>query len=245
MAENINQNQVNEVNEVKPFSWWERLKYVFISPSKAFENIKYHPKVLFPMLVILIGMLLLSLPRINMMKEFMREASIQQYAKMGMEMPAGAEAFMDVQVYTTIVLTVIMLVVVWLVKSALINAFSGFVNGTGTFKQAFSVITYSYFPVFLGSIIITIISLITKQYNIVTSLAVFLPDSQAGTFLYTLLGNLDIFVIWYQILAIIGISKVYSISKKSSAILVLGTWIAFILISSGIGMLGMKVAGMV
>ncbi len=240
MTENINQNQ----NEVKPFSWWERLKYVFISPSKAFENIKHHPKVLFPMLVILIGMLLLSLPRINMMKEFMREAAIQQYAKMGMEMPAGAEALVDVQVYTTIVITVIMLAVIWLVKSALINAFSGFVNGTGTFKQAFSVITYSYFPVFLGSIIVTIISLVTKQYNIITSLAVFLPDSQMGTFLYTILGNLDIFVIWYQILAIIGISKVYSISKKSSAILVLGTWIVYILASAGLGLLGMKMAGL-
>lgn len=34
MAENINQNQ----NEVKPFSWWERLKYVFISPSKVLRT---------------------------------------------------------------------------------------------------------------------------------------------------------------------------------------------------------------
>lgn len=246
MAENINQNENQSQNqsEVKPFSWWERLKYIFISPSKAFENLKHHPKVLFPMLVILIGMLLLSLSRINVMKEFMREAAIQQYAQMGMEAPEGIDALLSMQVYGGIAGIIIGLVAVWLVKSALINAFSGFVNGTGTFKQAFSVITYSYFPVFLGNIIVTIISLVTKQYDILTSLAVFLPDSQMGTFFHTVLGNLDIFVIWYQILAIIGISKVYSISKKSSAVLVLGTWIVYILASSGLGVLGMKMAGL-
>lgn len=178
------------------------------------------------------------------MKEFLKETAIQQYAQMGMEVPEGIDALLSVQVYGAIAGTIIGIVAVWLVKSALINAFSGFVNGTGTFKQAISVITYSYFPVFLGSIITTIISLITKQYNILTSLAVFLPNSQVGTFLHTFLGNLDIFVIWYQILAIIGISKVYSISKKSSAILVLGTWLVYILASSGLGVLGMKVAGL-
>lgn len=246
MTENLNQNEnlVQNQNEVKPFSWWERLKCVFVSPSKAFENLKHHPKVLFPILVILIGVLLLSLLRINVMKEFLKETAIQQYAQMGMEVPEGIDALLSVQVYGAIAGTIIGIVAVWLVKSALINAFSGFVNGTGTFKQAISVITYSYFPVFLGSIITTIISLITKQYNILTSLAVFLPNSQVGTFLHTFLGNLDIFVIWYQILAIIGISKVYSISKKSSAILVLGTWLVYILASSGLGVLGMKVAGL-
>lgn len=242
MAENINQNQ----NDVKPFSWWERLKYVFISPSKAFENIKEHPRVLFPMLVILIGMLAITLPKLNMMKGFLRDTYIQQYAQSGMEVTEG---FIDSMVIGGIVGviagTVVGAIIVWLVKSALINAFSGFVNGTGTFKQALSVITYSYFPVFLGSIIVTIISLITKEYNILTSLAVFLPDSQMGTTLYTLLGNLDIFVIWYQVLAIIGISKVYSVSKKSSSILVLGTWIVYILINSGLALLGTKMAGLV
>ncbi|SCG81973.1 hypothetical protein DW1_0353 [Proteiniborus sp. DW1] len=240
MEENINQNQ----SAVKPFSWWERLKYVFISPSKAFENIKEHPRVLFPMLIILIGMLAITVPRLNMMKELLRDTYIQQYAQSGVEVTEG---FIDNMVMGgivgAIVGPIIGAVVVWLVKSALINAFSGFVNGTGTFKQALSVITYSYFPVFLGNIIITIILLITKQSNIITSLAVFLPDSQAGTFLYAILANLDIFVIWYQILAIIGISKVYSISKKSSSILVLGTWFIYILIISGLGSLGAMALG--
>lgn len=179
-----------------------------------------------------------------MMKELLRDTYIQQYAQSGVEVTEG---FIDNMVMGgivgAIVGPIIGAVVVWLVKSALINAFSGFVNGTGTFKQALSVITYSYFPVFLGNIIITIILLITKQSNIITSLAVFLPDSQAGTFLYAILANLDIFVIWYQILAIIGISKVYSISKKSSSILVLGTWFIYILIISGLGSLGAMALG--
>lgn len=241
MAENINQNQ----NEVKPFSWWERLKYVFISPSKVFENIKEHPRVLFPMLVILIGMLIINLLMINVIKDALRDEFIRQASLSGQEVTEEYINFLVTSgVIGAIIGTVITVVAVWIVKSTLINAFSGFVNGTGRFKQALSVITYSYFPVFIGSIIVTIISLVTKQYNILTSLAVFLPDSQAGTILYSILANLDIFVIWYQVLAIIGISKVYSVSKKSSSILVLGTWIVYILVSSGLGVLGTKIAGL-
>lgn len=242
MGENFNQNEQNEL-VVKPLSWWERLKYIFISPSKTFENLKHYPKILFPMLVILIGVLLLSLPTIDMMKVTMKKAALEQYARMGIEMPAGFDALMDVQVYTTIIVSVIAIAAIWIIKSALINAFSGFVNGTGTFKQAFSVIAYSYFPVLLGTIIRTVLVLITKESNIMTSLAVFLPNSQANTFIYLLLSNLEIFVIWYQVLAIIGVSKVYGISKKSSSILVLGTWIVFILITSGLGAVGTKLAG--
>lgn len=238
MSERINEN------EVKPFSWWERLKYVFISPSKAFENIRHYPKVLFPMLVIIIGMLVLTLLRVDAMKEYTKEVTIKQYAQMGIDVPQNLDALLEMQVYFAIAGSIIVLVITWVVKSALINAFSGFVNGTGTFKQSLSVITYSYLPVLLGSIIVTIISLVVNRYTISTSLAVFLPDSQIGTFLHTLLTNLDIFVIWYQVLAIIGISKVYSISKKSSSILVLGTWIVYILITSGLGALGTKLTGL-
>lgn len=231
MAENINQN------EVKPLSWWERILYVFTKPEKLFENIKHHPKVLFPILTIIIGMIIISLPMIDVMKEAMREELIQD---MGNDVPIGIDSFVNIMVYVTIILMSIFVLLTLLVKSGFINAFSGFVNGTGRFKQALSVIAYSYFPVLLGNIIVNIISILTKQNNIDFSLAVFLPDSFSGVTLQMILSNLNIFVIWYQILAIIGISKVYSISKKSSSVLVLGTWILFIIITTSLGALGVK-----
>jgi len=231
MSDNINENVV----EVKELSWWERLKYIFISPNKAFESLAQYPKVLFPMLVIPIGIILLFLPMLNLYKDYMRDTMDQTYANMGMEGMYISDSLLTAQAIGVVVGGLVVIVLAWIVKAAIVNGFSGFVNGTGTFKQSLSVITYAYFPVLLGSIITTILALVIGEIDIQTSLAIFLPDSMAGSFLYTVLANLDIFVIWYQILAIIGISKVYKIGKGSSSVLVLGTWIVYILITAGVG----------
>lgn len=231
MTDNINENSV----ESRPFSWWERLLKVFISPDKAFENLAQYPKVLFPMLIIPIGIIALFLPLLGLYKEYMQKLMSQTYADMGMESIVLTDGVLTAQAIGGIVGAVIMIVVGWILKSAIINGFSGFVNGTGTFKQSLSVITYAYLPVLLGTVITTILGLIIGEFNVETSLAIFLPESATGGFLYTILANLDIFIIWYQVLAIIGISKAYKISKGSSSILVLGTWIVYILVSAGLG----------
>ncbi|MGF7059826.1 Yip1 family protein [Brassicibacter mesophilus] len=238
MSENLNQNSV----ESKPFSWWERLKYVFTSPNKAFENLAQYPKILFPMLVIPAGIILLFFARIGLYKEFLRDIMLQQYSNMGVEVPPMLDSILSVQAYSTMIITAVTIILAWLLKSAIINGLSGFVDGNGTFKQSFSIVAYSYFPVLLGAIITTILSLVVGEFNIMTSLAILLPESMMGTFIYTVFANIDIFIIWYQILAIIGISKAYNVSKGKAAILVLGTWIVYILISAGLGAAGNMVS---
>jgi len=171
-------------------------------------------------------------------KEFLVDMMNQTYANMGVEVPPMTESLLNIQVYSTMIVTAVTIILAWLLKSAIINGASGFVDGTGTFKQSFSIIAYSYFPVLLGSVITTVLSLAVGEFNIMTSLAILLPESMMSSAIYTILANIDIFVIWYQILAIIGISKAYKISKGKASILVLGTWIVYILISAGLGAAG-------
>ena len=194
------------------------------------------------MLVIPIGIILLFLARMDLYKVFLRDTMIQQYSKMGIEVPPMLDSMLNIQVYTTMIMTAVIIILAWLLKSAIINGLSGFVDGNGTFKQSFSIIAYSYLPVLLGAIITTILSLAVGEFNIMTSLAILLPESMMGTFIYTVLANIDIFIIWYQILAIIGISKAYNISKGKAAVLVLGTWIVYVLISAGLGAAGNMVS---
>ncbi|KPU26910.1 hypothetical protein TR13x_07800 [Caloranaerobacter sp. TR13] len=237
MTENLNQNN-NEIlnenfNETRPFTWLERLKYVFTDPVKLFDNLREYPKVLFPILLVGIGMMLLILLRLGSYREFLSSKMMEQLAKQGTEMP-NLESLVNTQVYVSIIVIAVTPMVVWVFKSFLTNGLASVFGGNGKFKDAFSVISHAFIPVLLGQVIITIISLIIGKFDVLINFAVLLPESMTGGLLYSILSQIDIFIIWYQILAIIGISQVYGISRKKSALAVLLPWITWILIVGGL-----------
>ncbi|EOC99935.1 Yip1 family protein [Caldisalinibacter kiritimatiensis] len=239
MTDNIRENH----EENRPFTWWEKLKYIFTNPSKAFENISQHPNYLFPVLTIIIGMAILSYLRIDLYKEFYIEQMQRQFASQGVNFQGDIQSMAKMQGYISVFGVIIMLPITWLIKSGLVHGISKAAGGEGTFKQGFAAIVYAYFPMLLGSIIITIISLMVGKYDISATFAVILPETMKGNFLYNLLSQFDIFVIWYQILAVIGISYAYDISKKKASIGVLGTWIISILLATGIATVSYSLMG--
>lgn len=240
MTENLNQNNneiVNEdVNETRPFTWWERLKYVFTNPVKLFDNLREYPKVLFPILLVSIGMMLLILLRLDSYREFLSSKMMEQLAKQGTEIP-NLEGLVNTQVYISVIAMAVTPIVVWVFKSFLTNGLASVFGGDGKFKNAFSVISHAFIPVLLGQVIVTIISLIIGKFEVLINFAVILPESMTGGLLYGILSQIDIFVIWYQILAIIGISQVYGIPRKKSALAVLLPWITWLLIIGGLSTL--------
>ncbi|RKD32355.1 Yip1 family protein [Thermohalobacter berrensis] len=236
MTENINENYNNEF-ETEPFTWWERLKYVFTNPNKAFKNIAEYPKPLFPILLIIGVMLFLILIRVGLYKDFLRQQLVQQFSRQGMEMP-NIENLLNAQLYISMIFIAITPLAIWLGKSVFINAISGLVGGEGSFKKGFRVIVYSYLPILLGQILVAIISLIIGKFAVPINFAIILPSSMEGGLLYNLLSQIDIFIIWYQVLAIIGVSYAYQISRKSASFLVLSSWIIWVLITSGLATIG-------
>ncbi|KGG81233.1 hypothetical protein Y919_01620 [Caloranaerobacter azorensis H53214] len=242
MTENLNQtnneimNENENVNETRPFTWWERLKYVFVNPVKLFDNLREHPRVLFPILLVSIGMVLLILLRLDSYKEFLLTKLAEQFAKQGTEVP-NLENLVNTQLYISIIAMAVVPIVVWVFKSFLTNGLACVFGGDGKFKNAFSVVAHAYIPVLLGQVIITIISLIIGKFEVLINFAVILPESMVGGLLYNILAQIDIFIIWYQILSIIGISQVYGIPRKKSALAVLLPWITWILITGGLATL--------
>ncbi|WP_069650327.1 Yip1 family protein [Caloranaerobacter ferrireducens] len=240
MTENLNQNNneiINEdVNETKPFTWWERLKYVFTNPVKLFDNLREYPKVLFPILLVSIGMMLLILLRLDSYREFLSSKMMEQLAKQGTEVP-NLEGLVNTQVYISVIAMAVTPIVVWVFKSFLTNGLASVFGGDGKFKNAFSVISHAFIPVLLGQVIVTIISLIIGKFEVLINFAVLLPESMTGGLLYSILSQIDIFIIWYQILAIIGISQVYGIPRKKSTLAVLLPWITWLLIIGGLSTL--------
>ncbi|WP_162265485.1 Yip1 family protein [Abyssisolibacter fermentans] len=207
---------------------------VFVKPDKAFRNLATFPNVLLPILIIVIGFPILGF--LIQGKEQYIQNMINQYNTMGVT-PPTMDA-LSTQYYTNMLVTGLGPLIFLLFKGFIVSGIGSFVGGeVEKFKETYSVLAYAYLPVFLGQILISILALAVGNLNIHFSLAVLMPNSMAGTFWYTILQQFDIFVIWYQILAIIGISYMYKLEKKLAAIAVLLSWITWILIYTGVNTL--------
>lgn len=227
MSENI-----NDTKKGTPLSQWERVKGVLINPKVAFRDIVQYPNALFPIALIVIGMTIVAF--IALSKEVYIEQQVRIFEEMGQGQPT--DGTMTASYYSTILLMPVGPLLIWAVKSFIVNGLGNhFGEDEGSFKETFSIIGYAYIPVFIGQAALSIIGRIANIENIVTNLAMFLPKGLEGEFIYHLLSHIDVFVIWYQILAIIGVSYVFKLSNKKASFIVLGSWLTWIMIASGIG----------
>ena len=225
---------VGEVMEevVEDLTWWQSIKYLFIQPSKTMKYLARKPKVLFPVLLMIISLTAFSFVKMDLLLEFTKQMMVLQMEKMGV--PPLAEVpqdFLKFALWSAMGGTVATPLFLWFGKGAVIHLLAKIFKGTGQFKGALSVVAYSYFILLLGEAIRTIIALLTKNYFVLTSLALFLPESDMGKPLFTLLGSLDVFSIWYLTVLTIGLSYTHKLEAKKSGIIVFGSWAMMIVIS--------------
>ncbi len=136
------------------------------------------------------------------------------------------------QTITSFIINPILPLIIIFVKGYLINGISYF-DGYGELKDSINVVSFSYIIVALGNLFNSLISLINRNYNFSISPAI-LFNFEQNSYFYNFLSGFTPFIIYYQILLIIGISVLYKVEKKRSSIFVIGTWITWLLLTSGI-----------
>lgn len=115
------------------------------------------------------------------------------------------------------------------VKAALVAGIASYAGGEGKVRESFSIAIYAFIPVLIGKILSAFIfGDIANSFH----LGQVIPMVE-GSFLYYALQELDIFVIWYQILMIKGIQYTFDVDRKRAIFCVLVPWILFIMIRAG------------
>lgn len=122
------------------------------------------------------------------------------------------------------------------VKSYLVNGIASF-GGFGKLKDSLTAISYAYLPAAAGTLIGSVASVLIGRYGFDFSPGSIMEFVGNTGIASILLKEFDIFVIWYEVLAIIGISKIYRVSCGRSAVFILGTWLSWILISAGFALM--------
>jgi len=103
-------------------------------------------------------------------------------------------------------------------KSVFAHVFSIFVGSKEKFRKTFSVVINAYIIVILGEILRTLLVLVTKDVTASFSLAMLLSPDKQGTIIYTLLGMINVFSIWYLVVSVKGFKIVHKLSTTKAAI---------------------------
>ncbi len=223
-----------------------RIGGALFAPNETFDEIARKPDIAIPLTILLIvGFVctFLIAPHLDFESAYRSamESRSQEMSKEDMDRAVRiASAFGKAIMYVSPVVSAGFFLIT---AGILLLAFRMF-GGEGTFKQAFSVTLYAWFPNLISSILTTIIVLTRKSIpadqigNVLRSNLGFLADPKQQAVLHALLASIDIFTIWTLVLFIIGFAFVSRMSKAKSAAVVISLWIVTVIFKLGFAALG-------
>jgi hypothetical protein len=221
----------------KPASFWEDLIDIFFQPADVFrrrESASFWP----PLLVVAVLLALFTIANANVLQPLIEAEMTRQMNQAMKTNPqftpamaergrAIAEKFQEVVRYGTVVAVPIFALVyglwIWL--------FGKLFGSKQTFNAAMVVVSYAFVTRVLESIINAVQGLLmdpsslTALTKIQISPARFLDPDTANPVLLVLLSRLDVFVIWFWVLAAIGLYVTGRVSRGKAAAFGVLMWV--------------------
>ena len=228
---------------------FSRIAGVLFAPAETFASIARRPDILGPLLLIVIigyATTAIVIPRMDF-----ESIIAQQSEQMRKQNPnVSDEQLAQIEKFTRASGKVFgwitpLMMIAWyaIVAGALLLAFR-LMGGEGTFKQAFSATLYSWMPLLLFGIILTVVVLARGTFDPITAATIvksnpaFLVDFKEQPVLFSLLSAFDVFTIWTIVLLIFGFSALSKLSRAKSAAIVITLWLAMILVKVGFAAMG-------
>lgn len=227
----------------------QRLINVFIAPSKTFTDLRRNASWWKPWLIATIIAMIFSIvavQKIDMMRFVQQQIEKSPSAQRRMERipPEQRESGMELQAkitkYSFYAVPLFGLVGGLIIAGILMIIFNFMLGAEVPFQRALAVTFYAFFPSIIKSVLLCISLLAASDPNSIdiagnpmpTNPAFFM-DPAGNTFLYTLLGYVDIFAIWYAVLLGVGFVTASSNRKLSAS-----TGITAVLSAYGLWALG-------
>ncbi len=222
---------------------------VFISPSKISEEIKDKPRILEPLIIVLIFVILFTLLTARIQSRDSVEY-IKMNPKMAEKIPQDriekmenpSQASILVRSFILTPITVLFYLIIFSVLLLFIVKIGG---GAGEFKHFFSIALFSsYIDYVLGNGIKTILTLQKgSTIGVSTGISLFFPDIAITSPSYVILSLIDFFSIWSYIVVAIGISRVSRFSLKKAIFISAIIFVLKILVSAIPSVLFFKMGG--
>jgi len=212
----------NEENIAEPVSFMSRIVNVFIAPKKAMKIAGEQPLILGLLVVLAISALVIYIPQRPMFLKMTMTAIENSKETLSAEeidllLSGGANAAMFMSMFYFIFTP--------LFKGLVVYALSVLLGGAGKLKASLGIVMNAYMIMVLGQALRMIIVLATGNPYFSFSPAIFLPAGQETTSLFSLLSAVDLFVVWYLAVGMIGVQLLQKLNPIKSFLVVFGPWI--------------------
>ncbi len=235
--------KVDEKEKVREMGFLKRVLGIVFSPGQVMERLSGKPKVLFPIVVMLVAMPLLYIIRFPLFKDYTRNS-----IGMGMEIyssttgieytPEMIEQMVDLYSKIQLAIIPVGLLVVWILSSLLLFVAMKIFRGKGSYKQYLSVTGYAYVITILSMLLTFFVSFFTESLHMfipLTSLAALFTGTEIqGTFIFGMLKGIEVFSIWHYAVIAIGLKYVSKLSSTKVYTIVACLY-AIIIVINGMG----------
>jgi hypothetical protein len=206
---------------------------IFFEPGRTFEDLRRKPRfILGALLITLLASVLTSALAYKIGDENMKRFMVEQFEKNPQTQQMSGEQKTQAMALQLTIITVTrylvpLFVIIGLAIGGLIYwlAIKAF-GGSGNYLHALSIWIYASIPPTVVMVIANCIVLLlkstdeidvaTSQRGVLTANPSFLIDGKASPVLATLIGTLDVFMIWGWVLAAIGLRITGKISSGSA-----------------------------
>ncbi|AUG56776.1 YIP1 family protein [Acetivibrio saccincola] len=221
--------------DLEELSVLERITGVFISPGKVMKWLAKNPKILLPIIISAIVPLFTLILNYPSFKEALMTAIETELANMGEELIPGTERILEIFLAAGAIMGAVGTVLLDILTiSLLLWGIIKLFKGGGELKQYISIVSHAGLISLLVFIVISVVSFIMGKFTLdvsITSLAVIIPESLQGTFIYGVLNNVEIFTIWQYFVIGIGTSEVSGFGKGKSYAIAGGVYLATLLLA--------------
>lgn len=187
-------------------------KGLLLKPMDTFEKLKDTSKILIPSTIMALSTAIFTginaVYSMDTTKAMLDEMS-KSYDPQTAQMMKGMSNFFASPIFA-IVSALIGVYIGWLLISLIYYGVMKIVKGEGKYKQSLMVYAYSFVPIILGYIIKIIVIIATGKPIIFNN----------SSLISAIFNNMDIFMIWQIVLLVIGYAKVFKVTIKNSAIVI-------------------------
>lgn len=205
-------------------------------PGKVFQALHENPAFLAPMILIAV-LSAATLPLILPLNAQLVEQQLQANPNMSPEQVEQAKAMsqgnfaMAMGIVSVLVITPVMFAVYAVLFQLILNF--GF-GGSATFKPVLSIVTHASVITLVGLLVTIPLMLYQGQAGITLNLGLLVPFFEEEGFLYRVLKNIDVFIIWWLCLVSIGLGSLYRMPTSRPASVLFSLWVVWILLKAAL-----------
>jgi len=250
MSENADALQSPTLPLPPPKNFFQRFIGVIISPVETFQDIARKPDVLLPIIIfILISYVttFFTMPKVDWEAVSSQQIEAMKAQRPDMSQQDADRAARMMSGFGKVMgwIGPIFGVIWWFILAGVLFLAFKLFGGQQTFMQTLSTVLYSWVPMVLYGIIVSIVIIArpglfdpTHIATIVKSNPAFLVDMKEHMVLYSFLSAIDIFTIWTIVLLIIGFAIISKTSRAKAATIIISLWALMILIKAAFAALG-------